>query len=441
MSTGTHGSRIFYAVAGSAVTPLMSLATAPILAQALGVEGRGDLAAGMAPMLFAVAVGGLGIPEALTFHVARQARGARRSVRRAFALLTVLGILSAGAVAWSAPLLAGDNPDIRQLMYVTAVLCVPTYWASIPASVLAGTHAWKLSAVVDFAVAVVRLLLLAALAWTDALIPLSATVVMLGVPLIKGVATFPYLLKYRRGHGSATAKRVRLLSYGSRLWIGSLAGVMLLRLDQLLMVPLAGAVQLGLYAVAVSVGEVPAVLAGAVRNVVFSADAAEADDGGATDRLQQTARLTSAAAVGAGLAIGSVLPWAVPLFFGPQFEQAVAVAWVVLAGVVLGTSGSVAGAGLSARGRPGLRSWGMVIGALFNTAVLLAAVPALGALGAALATVAGSVIAGTMNIVWLRLKFGIRVAGFYGLRRSDLQLVLKKLVRTTRKKNVHAVSI
>ncbi|PEF35963.1 teichoic acid transporter, partial [Bacillus sp. AFS094228] len=97
-----------------------------------------------------------------------------------------------------------------------------------------------------------------------------------------------------------------------------------------------------------------------------------------------------------------------------------------------------AGAGLSARGRPGLRSWGMVIGAAANTAVLFVTVPTLGAMGAALSTLVGNIVAGTMNIVWLRTHFGMGIRGFYGLRPRDIQLVSKTLVRLTRKKNVHA---
>lgn len=437
----SHGNRIFYAVAGTAITPLMSLATAPILAQSLGVAGRGQLAAGMAPILFAVAVGALGIPDALTFYVARQARGARRAVRRAFGILTLFGSAAAALVAAAAPLLTEGNSEIEQLVAVTAVLTIPTFWAAIPNSVLAGTHAWKRSAMMDFGLAALRLAILSALAFTNFLVPLTATVVMLGLPLLKGLLTLPYLIQYRRGTQNATATRVRLLNYGSRLWVGSLAGVVLLRLDQLLMVPLAGPAQLGLYAVAVSLGEIPAVLAGAVRNVVFSSDAGSTHDRENMRRLQQTARLTSAASGLAGLGIGIILPWGIPLLFGDAFGDAVAVTWVILAGVALGTTGSVAGAGLSARGRPGLRSWGMVIGAVVNAAVLLLTVPSIGAMGAALSTLAGNVVAGTLNVVWLRTHFGMNMRGFYGLRQQDLQLVLTTIENTTRKKKRDAVPL
>ncbi|MNJ01817.1 hypothetical protein D3C73_1615700 [compost metagenome] len=61
-------------------------------------------------------------------------------------------------------------------------------------------------------------------------------------------------------------------------------------------------------------------------------------------------------------------------------------------------------------------------------------------MGAALSTLAGNVVAGTMNVVWLRTHFGMGIRGFYGLRSQDFQLVLKTLVKMTGKKNVNAVS-
>ncbi|GAA3270349.1 oligosaccharide flippase family protein [Paenarthrobacter aurescens] len=436
----SHGQRIFYAIAGAAVTPLMSLATAPILAQSLGVLGRGELAAGMAPMLFAVAVGALGIPEALTFHVARHAGGARKVLKRAFWILTFLGMSTAAIVALSASLLSDGNTDIEQLIFITAILTVPTFWASVPNSVLAGNHQWKQAARIDLCLAAVRLLVLSVFAMASLLTPLTAMMVMLGIPLIKGIVMLPYLFAYIRERRNLPPARARLINYGSRLWAGSLAGIVLLRLDQLLMVPFGNAAQLGLYVVAVSLGEIPALLSGAVRNVVFSSDAESSHRPEDQDRLQQTARLTSAATALGSLGIGVALPWAVPLLFGDSFAAAVAVSWVILAGVALGTPGSIAGAGLSARGRPGLRSIGMVIGAVLNTAILLATVPVLGAMGAALATLAGSIVAGTMNIVWLRAHFGMPMRGFFGLRGADFQLILTGISKMTGKKRVHAAS-
>src|SRR5690606_5393360 len=125
----------------------------------------------------------------------------------------------------------------------------------------------------------------------------------LGTPILGASCYLPYL---RRRIGRAFQHRrdraisySSLLGYGARIWLGSLSGVVLSRIDQLLMVPLSNAGRLVLYAVAVTVCEAPVMLSSAMRNVVFSADSADSAGSGvnassvADHRLQQTARIAS----------------------------------------------------------------------------------------------------------------------------------------------------
>ena len=173
-------------------------------------------------------------------------------------------------------------------------------------------------------------------------------------------------------------------------------------------------------------------ISAAVRNVVFAADSAETDPALQAGRLQQASRLAVAGSAAAALGLGSTMHWWIPWLFGPGFADAWLAAAILLLATVVGTSGSVAGAGLSARGRPGLRSISMAIGAACNLTVFLAAVGPWGVVGAALSTLVGSYVSGTMNIVFLKTRFGISASGFYGLRREDLALLsraVRKLVR------------
>jgi Na+-driven multidrug efflux pump len=54
-------------------------------------------------------------------------------------------------------------------------------------------------------------------------------------------------------------------------------------------------------------------------------------------------------------------------------------------------------------------------------AALALLVPPLGAVGAALATLAGNVVAGYANIVWLRISDGMPIRDFLGVRVADLR--------------------
>ncbi|PZR54412.1 hypothetical protein DNL40_04850 [Xylanimonas oleitrophica] len=193
-----------------------------------------------------------------------------------------------------------------------------------------------------------------------------------------------------------------------------------MRLDQSLVTPLSDADQAGLYAVAVAVGELPLLLSAAVRDVTFVSEAAGSDDA----RLARTSRVATLVCGAVALGVGLTMGWWLPLLFGAAFAPAVPVTAVVLAAVVLGIPGSVAGSALGGRGRPGLRSVSLAVACAVNLVVLLLLVPSTGALGAAWATLVGNAVAAGMNLVFARAVLGTAVLPFLGLRRGDVGVLV-----------------
>jgi O-antigen/teichoic acid export membrane protein len=127
-----------------------------------------------------------------------------------------------------------------------------------------------------------------------------------------------------------------------------------------------------------------------------------------------------------GLILAACLPFGLPLLFGADFSPAVPAAFILLAAVVLVIPGSIAGAGLSARGRPGMRSLSLLAACVLNVGALFLLVPSLGAVGAALATLIGNIVASQLNIVCINRVSGIPLRSFYGFRRSDLGIISTK---------------
>lgn len=426
------GSNVVYSLLGNVIAPFTSLATAPILAHGLSVDGRGVLSAATAPLLLATAVGGFGLPEALIFHVARRFGATRSAVVRATVGLALLGALAAIAVFALAGPLSGGNAHLADLIQLTAVATAPTLLVLIPRSVAAGCHQWKLLAIERAVFGVLRLGWVVALFLTHGLTPKSATIALLVSPLLSALTFLPFLLRtWRSPAADLTADRVAwsdLSGFGLRIWLGALSGIVLTRMSAVLMVPLSSEFAAGLFAVAVTIGEIPLIISGAVRDVTFSADAAQGDDA----RLQQMARLTTFVTFVLSLGLAVTMPWWLPILFGRPFVDATAAALVVLAATVLGSTGSVAGAGLGARGRPGLRSWSMFVGAVANMSVLLLTVPVWGAVGGGWAMLAGNTVAGTLNVVWLNRMMGMPFASFYGVHREDLRLISSAVRRVTR---------
>jgi O-antigen/teichoic acid export membrane protein len=406
---------------GNAFPPLVALFSGPILAQALGVDGRGSVAAATAPLALVVTVATFGVPEAVTWTIARFPHLARNAAGRGMLILGAAGLLAMGAVAVAAGWLSGGAPAVQQLIYVAALATVPNLLVGVLRGVASATQSWRLVASERILTSTLRLAVLVPFWLTGTLTPLVATRSVAAMPV---VGAFVYIGRMRsldpRALDVPPEARTRgLLGYGMRVWVGSLSGILLSRVDQVLMTPLAGTYQLGLYVVAVSVSELPLIINQAVRDVTFVTDAADSVD----ERLSSSARISTALSALAGLFLGVTMLWWIPFLFGEAFRDSIPIAAVLLAAVVLGTPGSVGGSGLSARGRPGLRSLSLTIACAVNIGLLVLLTPPLGAMGAALATLVGNLISSNLNLAFLRRMYRINPLQFYGLRRTDVATV------------------
>lgn len=435
---------MFYSLLGNLIAPVAGLAIAPILSNSLGDAGRGALGGITSLVLVATAVGAFGMPEALTFHAARFVRRTGSVLKLVVGVILLLGAVSASMIYLLAPYLAAAHgPWYEELVVLTTLAVVPNMLILIPRALVAATHQWHLQALEQGLFSLLRLGAILVLLWTGNLNVLSAVIVTLVTPVLGALVYVPMLVQIRQQKYRYSGEKQPIgeaLGYGGKVWFGSLSGIVLSRIDQTLMIKLTTLQEQGLYAVAVTIGEVPSVISNAIRNVVFALDSRDSGDedsaAAADQRLTMTARVTTLITLLISLPIALTAQWWVGPIFGQEFEAAVPMTWVLLGAAVIGSAGSVAGAGLSGRGRPDLRSWSMAIGAVFNLGVLVTLTPHIGAMGAALSTLVGNLIAGNMNIVFLKAKFNIPIHKFYGVERSDLVLLqratalsIKKILR------------
>lgn len=422
---------MFYSLLGNLVAPLAGLAIAPILSNSLGDVGRGALGGITSLVFVATAVGAFGMPEALTFHVARYVRRTRSVLKLVVCVLLLLGAVCTAAICILAPYLASDHgPWYGQLVVLTALAIVPNMLILIPRGLVAATHQWHLQALEQGLFSLLRLGAILVLVWTGNLTVLSAVIVTLVTPMLGALVYLPMLVKIHQQKSRYSGEKQSLgeaLGYGGKVWFGSLSGIVLSRIDQTLMIKLTTLQEQGLYAVAVTIGEVPSVISNAIRNVVFAIDSRDSGDEDtvsvANQRLAMTARITTLITLLISLPIAVTGQWWIGPIFGQEFSASVPMTWVLLGAAVIGSAGSVAGAGLSGRGHPDLRSWSMAIGAVFNLIVLITLTPYIGGMGAALSTLVGSGLAGFSNIVFLKLKFGFKIHEFYFVRREDFALL------------------
>jgi O-antigen/teichoic acid export membrane protein len=422
------GKAIALAALANFALPLSALLMAPVLARGLGVDGRGQLAAATASALLIVTLVAFGIPEATTYFIARRQVEARDVLLRSMVLLTVAGGAGTVTLLLVSPALSGGDDFLESLLRLAAIAIIPTTLVAGIRAVAAGEGRWGLVNGEKYITAAARLAGIGVLALTDNLTVMVGTATVLAAPLIGAVAYLP--LAGHRTPESASPPNwaaaplptfAAVTSYGGRVWIGAVAGVLLMRLDQVLLAPLAGAVQLGLYAVAVSVAEVVLIANNAVRDVIFAADATQPDD----KRLQQSARLSLLVSLAMAFPLGLTAAWWLPLLFGEAFVGAVPVVLLLLFASVASVPGSVAGAGLSARGDPGLRSLSLVLALVVNLSALLVLVPSNGppggAIGAGLATLLALVTFTSSSLILLARRHQVASRPFFRLEWEDLR--------------------
>jgi O-antigen/teichoic acid export membrane protein len=423
----TLRTRVGANLTSNAALTLAGFFTAPLLARGLGVDGRGEVAAAIAPLALCATAFNLGMPTAVTYFVARGEYRARAVLARAGWVILAASALAMGTTFAARSWLSSENGDLTRLISLSSAAILPTMFVSLLQAAAAGRDLWGYVLAERATSTVLRVILLAVLMFGGHFTPTNAIVVLCWVPVLAGTV---YLLNWR-DHGKVTVNTGApqgLIRFGVQVWAGSVSGSLLWRLDQLIMVPLASTTALGHYAVAVALSEVVLIVKSTFWEVMFT-DATRRFD---RVRLAAASRISTVAtlAIGAGCAAASWI--AIPVLFGPAFKAAVMPTWILILAVILGNPGLLAGVGLTALGQPGLRSWSLVVGCAINVAALVVFVPTLGAVGAALATLVANMTTANLNIYWLRTRHSIMARDFYRISRSDLVAISETASRALR---------
>ncbi len=436
-STGGFRRGLYLLTTSSFLAPVAGIVTSPILSQTLGVQGRGEIAAIISPNVLVVTVATLGLPEALTWLLARHPSLSRRALAWSALFATATGVLCLGAAWLLLPFLSAGNDNLAALIPLATALAIPLLSVNLLRGAATGRELWSLVAWERTANALVRVAVLLVLALTGTLTILTAVLVLTIGPIIAGAVYAPALLRVppRTGVPDAEGATVAddparrlprtLLSFGSRVWVGAVSSMLLSRLGQIIFAPLSDVRELGLYVVAITISDVPLIFAIAVRDVLFSVNSKTSDP----DKLLASSRLTLLVGVLICLVLGGTLPLWIEFVFGAGFGPAVLPTWILMVSALVSIPGFIAGAALSAANRPGLRSAALIVGLVVNLAVFLPLVPVLGAVGAALAALASAVASTLVGTIAAARLLGVRLHRFWLIRGADVA----RLVREARR--------
>lgn len=376
--------------ASSYLGTALGLLTGPLVARALGPEGRGEYAAVMSYSALLVLVFGIGFGQTMNYAqlTLKWDREVVLATAVRFALwLTPLALVAAGVVMWLGLL----PPDANWALAVSALLIPVSILQQCSFNLLVGMGDLKaiallqLSPVLFSAVGVVLLFPLG----------LLTTASFLALTVVGGLLNFALTLRLLGVRPRRGRSPLRLMGFGLRAFPGGLSHLANSQLDQLLVAPVLGTRDLGIYAAAVTVAGIPLGLAQALgaRSVRDNA----APEGGLDPRRTELSIRRVAVAVAVlAVALACVVPWLVPLLYGAPFRDSAPLAMVLLLGTVANGVYGVAGTSLTIAGRPGVQSWAQIGGVVITGAGLAVLLPTIGVMGAAITSVAA---------YWTRLAF------------------------------------
>lgn len=382
--TAHGGSRYLQVVGRTAainlLTTLLSAGTGVVLARVLGPDGRGDYAAVTAVFGLVLVVFEVGLVASLVYSAARDRERTDTQVRTVFVLLVPLSLLGSGFVVLAALSFLG-NPAGRQIALLIAAGCVVVSFLGAPAVFALQALDIRRWNYVRFAQpALFALLLLASMTVFD--IDVRYVVGIFGVTIaLQGGLAWRIYQSYRlpRGH-VARDQFGPLLRYGLSNVSATVPNAVNGRFDQVVLALVVAPAALGQYAVAVSLSLLVAPLALAFGNVAFPRIAR----GGDTVRtVRQAVWGSFAVAVTGVIIVVGTAPLLIPVLYGPGYEEVPRLLYLLAPGAAFFVVNQVVGDLLRGLGRPGLVAGCEWAGVVVTVIGLVALVPLIGAMGAA----------------------------------------------------------
>ena len=326
-----------------------------LVARLLGPEERGYVALLVIFPSFLSIVGGLGVPEALTYFLARDASVGRTLGRSALRLGLVQGAVLCAAHSLLLALAIRDYPisvvvaGMISLLWVPAALTMQYSLAVIQGYRRFGElNGLRLLAPVLYSIAVVPVFIIG-LSDVRVIILLwvIAYTVAAGVTLL--CALRPLLAS--NGTGVAPSKR-DLSRFGRKSFIGSTSPVETFGVDQAIVGLFLSARELGLYVAALAFTNLPRLVGRSIGMVAYPHVAAKRDPREAERSIW---RFFWATVCVCAVLVGSLELGAsrlVPLLFGHAFSESVPLVRLLLVGGLFFGARRVLGDGLRGAGHP-----------------------------------------------------------------------------------------
>lgn len=333
--------------------PALGLASGPLLARAMGPEGRGQFAAIMQPITLAGAVASIGIPAAATYFVAKGSYNGPSVLRRGLILSSVFATLAyAMLIVYSDALSVAQGISREFLLMIWLLIYVAALY-QIMRGYVQGRGRWRILDTERWVFAVARFVGVAVLALTAVSAAEDYALVSLGAFVICGVILWwPDKGRYHADRSLPPLPYRVLTGYSLSAALGTIAAVANNRIDQVLLPLMASSQDVGFYAVAVTVAEVPLILGTlAARDALY-----ESSRGSHIMVVLKSISLYITCAFLLSIALALFAPMYMGILFGSSFVGAIGSVQILCIGTIFGCFALTMTAVISGAGKPALSS-------------------------------------------------------------------------------------
>jgi O-antigen/teichoic acid export membrane protein len=427
-----------HALFTSVIAVILAVAVNVIIARALGSAGKGsyDLALTTAALL-AIAVG-FSLPVGITYVVARGRANLRPLAWQLIGMVLLFGAIAALVLfalrhtrfatsfipadisVWAIPLIVFNMMLTEAANYWRAMLNGRQEIIQANRNDLLGRAGHVL------------LLLIAIVLLRHRASPAHFIVVNIVALILTNLIFLKTLRPALQPHAGASGLR-DITAYSFTCYLSNFTQFLNYRLDVFIVTYFAGLQALGLYTLAVSLGQMIWLVSKAAATVLLPNVAARQDEIDANaERTAQITRVAFGISLIAALLLALFAAPLVPWLFGEEFRSSVAPLLWLLPGIVAFSAANVIASYLAGAGKPRLNFYVSLAGLLMTIALDLLLIPRFNIIGAAIASTLSYLTSTVVIIYFFTRASNLKVRQILWPAREDIALgvsLLRSLVQ------------
>lgn len=401
-----------------------SVTTSLLSAWALGAEGRGDLTIVTMWLSIFVLTGAFGLPYAHRYWAAREPEWQSEIFSNTLAFTFITSVVIIGLAWLAVPLiLHGQKQEIIWLTQiflfnVPIVLLSELLRGHLEGAKLFGWLGAARIAFITFQGGgyflfyVFGLLTLVNALW----------IIIFAQILLVSLMLFAVWFKLRPKWKPNLKVFKDEINYGLRSYFGNITEFAVWRLDQMMLTAFASSVTVGLYAVAVAVAEITAILASSVSDALLPEVASSKTPADSIILMGKTIRLTFYAQLLALIPLWILAPYVLGMVYGKSFIEAAGALRILLICSIVWSISLIIISGLNGLGRPGLSTVARLFSAATTIITLIWLLPKYGMIGAAFSSLIGYGALLCVSLFCLLRSQNIGFWEFLKPRREDVSI-------------------